>query len=68
MKELKHLREAADLSQFALARKVGMSRMRLQLAEAGHITLRANEVEAINHALRGVIERKVVVFQKRRCA
>jgi predicted transcriptional regulator len=63
VKELKQLREAADLSQFDLARRAGLSRMRLQLAEAGHITLKASEVDAINRALRSVIERKVVVLQ-----
>ena len=63
MKELKELREAADLSQFDLARRAGLSRMRLQLAEAGHIALKPSEVDAINRALRSVIERKVVVLQ-----
>ena len=45
---LKKLREAAGFGQYALARRVGMSRVRVQLAESGHVALRSEEVDAIN--------------------
>jgi transcriptional regulator with XRE-family HTH domain len=64
VKDLKKIREAAGLSQFDLARRAGVSRMRLQLAEAEYAKLRADEIGAINRALRGVIEHKVTVLQK----
>jgi len=58
MKRLRKMREASGLSQIALARRAGVSRMRLQLAEAGEITLRPEEIEVVNRALREVIERR----------
>lgn len=58
MKQLRKMREVSGLSQIALARRAGVSRMRLQLAEAGEITLRPEEIEAVNRALREGIERR----------
>jgi hypothetical protein len=37
--------------------------MRLQLAEAGELTLRPEEIEAVNHALRAAIEREAATLQ-----
>jgi transcriptional regulator with XRE-family HTH domain len=63
LKSLREIREAAGLSQFALAHRAGISRMRLQLAESEHVTLRSEEIEALNRALRGAIERRVAILQ-----
>jgi transcriptional regulator with XRE-family HTH domain len=56
MDEVKNKRELVGLSQIALARRAGISRMRLQLAEAGELTLRPEEAEALNRSLREAIE------------
>ena len=58
MADLKKLREAADLSQFSLVRRVGISRMRVQVAESGHVTLQDSEIEAVNLTVRVAIEQK----------
>ena len=44
------MRKAAGLAQIELARKVGISRVRLSLAECDHLTLRPEEVDAIKEA------------------
>ena len=63
VKGLKKLREAAGISPYVLARRAGMYRMRLQLAEGRHVSLRAEEIETINQALRGLVGRKLVILQ-----
>lgn len=63
MKTLRKMREVSGLSQIALARRAGVSRMRLQLAESGEILLRPEEVEALNRTLRGVIENRAVILK-----
>ena len=55
MENLRKARELVRLSQIALARRAGVSRMRLQLAEAGEIVLRPDEVAVLNRALRDVL-------------
>lgn len=63
MERLREMRELAGLTQIGLARRAGVSRMRLQLAEAGEITLRQDESKAVNSVLRGVIERQAATLQ-----
>jgi transcriptional regulator with XRE-family HTH domain len=54
--DLKELRRMADLTQFQLAQRCGVSRMRLSLAECGQLELHANEESAVRQVLLGVIE------------
>lgn len=56
MEQLRTMRQASGLSQIALARRAHVSRMRLQLAEAGEITLRPSEVEAVKQTLREALK------------
>lgn len=49
--------EKLGLSQIALARRAGVTRMRLQLGEAGEITLRSEEIAALDRVPRDAIER-----------
>lgn len=58
MKGLRAKRELAGLSQIALATRAGISRMRYQLAEAGELVLRPDEIKAVNRVLRHAIERR----------
>lgn len=55
---LKELRRMADLTQFELAQRCGVSRMRLSLAECGQLELNANEDIALRKTLLGVIEHR----------
>jgi predicted transcriptional regulator len=64
MKGLRIRRELAALSQVALARGAGVSRMRLQLAEAGEIALRPEEVETVNRVLHNTIRRRASTLRK----
>lgn len=63
MKGLRNKRKASGLSQTALARRAGVSRMRLQLAEAGEIMLRPEEIESVNRTLRDVIESRAAALK-----
>jgi transcriptional regulator with XRE-family HTH domain len=56
--DLKELRRMADLTQFQLAQRCGVSRMRLSLAECEQLQLRADEESAVRKALLGVIEHR----------
>jgi len=58
MKTLRRLRERAGLTQFVVARKSGVTRMRLSLAECGQLRLRASEETAVRDAIRQGIEEK----------
>lgn len=56
-KNLKELRRRSDLTQIDLARASRVSRSRIQLAEAGTVELRAEEIDAIRRALKPRLER-----------
>ena len=51
MRDIRQMRELVGLSQIALARRAGVSRMRLQLAEAGELELRPEENSALRKAV-----------------
>ena len=53
---LRELRRMAYLTQFQLAQRCGVSRMRLSLAECGHLQLRPDEDRALRNVLLRVIE------------
>jgi transcriptional regulator with XRE-family HTH domain len=53
--EIKELRRMADLTQFQLAQRCGISRMRLSLAECGQLELNANEDRAVRTTLMEII-------------
>jgi transcriptional regulator with XRE-family HTH domain len=54
--DLKELRRMADLTQFQLAQRCGVSRMRLSLPECEQLDLRPDEDRAVRKVLLGVIE------------
>lgn len=56
--EIKELRRMADLTQFQLAQRCGVSRMRLSLAECGQLELNTNEDRAVRKTLLRVIEHR----------
>lgn len=64
MKALRSLREKAGLTQFVVARKSGVPRMRLSLAESGQLRLRPEEDAAIRKAIREGIERQAAQLRK----
>jgi transcriptional regulator with XRE-family HTH domain len=61
--ELRRARVAADVTQFELAKKAGVERTRISLAENGHIVLRPEEYRAVMLALRGTIQCRVSELQ-----
>jgi transcriptional regulator with XRE-family HTH domain len=62
--DLKELRRMADLTQFQLAQRCGVSRMRLSLAECGQLELNANEDSAVRKTLLGVIENRAAQLKR----
>lgn len=54
----------ADLTQFELARRCGVSRMRLSLAECGQIELNAKEDSAVRKALLVVMESRAAQIKR----
>jgi len=56
MKALRRLREKAGLTQFTVARKSGVTRMRLSLAESGQLRLTKEEEAAVREAIHQGIE------------
>jgi len=58
MKALRRLRERARLTQFVVAQKSGVTRMRLSLAESGQLRLRPEEEAAVREAIREGIEQQ----------
>ena len=54
---------AADVTQFELAKKAGVERTRISLAENGHIELRPGEYKALMRALAGTIRCRVSELQ-----
>ncbi len=54
--DTKTLRKMANLTQFELAQRCGVSRMRLSLAECGQLELRPEEEVAVRRMLVGAIK------------
>jgi len=52
---LKSLREASGLSQFAAANRAGLDRTRLSLVENGHVQLTASEESDVRRVLLAAI-------------
>jgi transcriptional regulator with XRE-family HTH domain len=52
---LREMRRMADLTQFQLAQRCGVSRMRLSLAECGQLDLNAAEERAVRTTLMEII-------------
>jgi transcriptional regulator with XRE-family HTH domain len=61
--DLKAARELAGISQFTVARKAGIPRMRLSLAECGEIELQPEEKAAVRQVLRRAIEQRTAALQ-----
>lgn len=62
--DLKELRRMADLTQFQLAQRCGVSRMRLSLAECGQLQLNAIEDSAVRKTLLRVIEHRAAQLRE----
>jgi len=54
--DLKRLRKTSGLSQWSAARRSGVPRMRLSLAETGQLTLKPDEETALYRVLHDEIE------------
>ena len=63
MESLLSLREISGLSQFSTARKCGIPRMRLSLAETGQLELSSAEEARIRRVLLRAIEARAVQLQ-----
>ena len=63
MKALRRLRERASLTQFFVARKSGVTRMRLSLAESGQLRLTRGEETAVRDAIRQGIQEQTARLQ-----
>jgi predicted transcriptional regulator len=55
--DIKDLRRRSALTQIELSQKSGVSRSRIQLAEAGLLELRPEEVQAIKNTVRPELAR-----------
>jgi hypothetical protein len=55
--DIKNLRRRGALTQIELSRKSGVSRSRIQLAEAGLLELRPEELQAIKNTVRPELAR-----------
>jgi len=64
MKALRRLRERAGLTQFTVARKSGVPRMRLSLAECGQLRLRPEEEAAVREAIREGLEQQAAQLRR----
>ncbi|HEV2988845.1 MAG TPA: helix-turn-helix transcriptional regulator [Candidatus Angelobacter sp.] len=60
---VRELRRRADLTQIALARTSGVPRSRIQLAEAGELQLRSDELQAIREAVRPSLARAAQLLE-----
>lgn len=60
MKDLRAMRDMAGITQFALSRQSGVSRMRLSLAECGETDLSPEEKERVTEVLLAAIQRQHV--------
>jgi transcriptional regulator with XRE-family HTH domain len=63
MEELASLREISGMSQFAVAQKSGIPRVRLSLAETGQLLLRAEERNRVRNVLIRNIEARAAQLQ-----
>jgi transcriptional regulator with XRE-family HTH domain len=64
MVRIQELRIIAHLTQFQLAKRSGVGRTRLSLAECGHVELRSEEYEALESALIGAIRGRMLKLQE----
>ena len=64
MFRIQELRIIAHLTQFQLAKRCGVGRTRLSLAECGHVELRREEYEALERALIGAIRHRILKLQE----
>ncbi len=55
MKDLRSLCEASGLTQFQLATRSGVSRMRLSLAECGDVVLTGEEERRVRECVLGAV-------------
>jgi len=62
-RRLLSLRELSGLSQFTLARKSGIARVRLSLAETGQLELSAEEENRLRTVLLRTIEARALQLQ-----
>jgi transcriptional regulator with XRE-family HTH domain len=58
--DIKKLRKMADLTQFELAQRCGVSRMRLSLVECGQLKLHSEEELAVRRVLLAASEDRSV--------
>jgi hypothetical protein len=63
MEGIRANRELVDFSQISLSKQAKVSRTRLQLAEAGVLELRSEEVDAVTRVLREAMERRAAALQ-----
>jgi transcriptional regulator with XRE-family HTH domain len=63
MDGLRARRKLSGFSQIALSRGAGVSRMRLQMAEAGELRLRPEEIDAVSRVLRDALERRAAMLR-----
>ena len=57
--DIRELRKAARITQWELASRTGISRMRLSLAECGYVALTATELAAIQTTTLAIAEARV---------
>ena len=62
MPNLRSVRKASGLSQIAVARNSGVSKTRLQMAEADGLVLNPDELAAVYRILRTAIEYRTAVL------
>ena len=63
MDGIRELRVAANLNQFETAKKSGLDRTRLSLAECGHVTLRPDEDRVVRAVLLVAIESRAAQLE-----
>ena len=64
MEGIRANRELVDFSQIALSKQAKVSRTRLQLAEAGVLELRSEEIDAVSRVLREAMERRSTALHR----
>ena len=64
MSNLRYRRRLAGLTQIRTARRSGVERSRLSLAECGHVELSVEELEAVNGVLRSEIRARAEEYQR----
>ncbi|PYT58127.1 MAG: hypothetical protein DMG35_18740 [Acidobacteria bacterium] len=64
MTALRKLRERAGLTQFTVAKKSSVPRMRLSLAESGQLRLRPEEEAAVREAIRKGLEQHAAQLRR----